>query len=100
MSNNYFDVIIIGAGCSGLSAAKHMDDLKIKILEKNDYIGGRVNSGKLKSYNIETGALFPIITGLWEKQITIKNHSGIKYITESGKILTAEGKIVTTVGKY
>ena len=90
MSNNYFDVIIIGAGCSGLSAAKHMDDLKIKILERNDYIGGRVDSGKLKSYNIETGALFPIITGLWEKQITIKNHRGIKYITESGKVLTAD----------
>ena len=91
MSDNYFDVIIVGAGCSGLSAAQNIADLKIKILEKNDYIGGRVESGKLDRFNIETGALFPILTSPERKEDLSKtNKRSIKFIKENGQEFTAK----------
>ena len=90
MSNNYFDVIIVGAGCSGLHAAKYMTDLKIKILEKNDYLGGRVESRTLDGFNIETGALFPILEGSDRRDVSANNTKNIKYIKENGQELTAK----------
>ena len=61
MAIEELDVIIVGAGCSGLSAAKYLSDLKIKILEKNNYIGGRVSSKQVDNLNVELGALFPLV---------------------------------------
>lgn len=43
----FFDVIIIGAGLSGLSSLSYIkqnSNLSVIILEQNDYIGGRVES--------------------------------------------------------
>ncbi len=41
-----FDVVIIGGGISGLTAAFYLKDYNIKLLEKNNYCGGRTLSGK------------------------------------------------------
>ncbi|XP_050393630.1 probable flavin-containing monoamine oxidase A isoform X2 [Patella vulgata] len=47
------DVVIIGAGLSGLAAAYHLldqqDSLKIVVLEAKDRIGGRIKTVQLKS---------------------------------------------------
>lgn len=59
-----YDIIIIGSGISGLNTAykllKEKKDLKILILEKNDYIGGRIKTERINinnhDYQFEEGA--------------------------------------------
>ena len=54
------DVIIVGAGCAGLYAAKTLlemdNDYKVLILEATDRIGGRVHSETLGDIRVELGA--------------------------------------------
>lgn len=52
------DVIIIGAGVSGLRAAANLDAMGITylILEGSDRIGGRLKSYDFKGTTIELGA--------------------------------------------
>ncbi len=54
---NYYDVIIVGAGYAGLSAAR--DLLKagktIKILEARDRVGGRVFTQQFEGYYLDMG---------------------------------------------
>ncbi|KAJ4751287.1 Polyamine oxidase [Rhynchospora pubera] len=52
-------VIIVGAGFSGISAAKTLSDAGIKdflILEATDHIGGRIRQQNFAGINIEIGA--------------------------------------------
>ncbi len=51
-----YDVIIVGAGISGLSAAYSLQDYTIKVLEKNDKVGGRILSGSYKGVTYAKGA--------------------------------------------
>ena len=59
-----YDIIIIGSGISGLNCAyqllKSNSFLKILILEKNDYLGGRIKTNRCKvnnhNYQFEEGA--------------------------------------------
>lgn len=52
IKNGEFDVIIIGAGLSGLSSGYYLkkadSNLKILIIEAKDRIGGRTQTAKLK----------------------------------------------------
>jgi hypothetical protein len=62
MQNNNYDVVIIGAGISGLYSAYKIKKInpkcKLLILEKNDIsqIGGRANNYLFEGVNIVTGA--------------------------------------------
>ncbi|RRT46317.1 hypothetical protein B296_00046993 [Ensete ventricosum] len=52
-------VIIIGAGMSGISAAKTLSDAGVKdilILEATNRIGGRIRNTYFADLNVETGA--------------------------------------------
>lgn len=51
-----YDVIIVGAGISGLTAAYLLQDYSIKVLEKNETVGGRVLSGSYKGFTYAKGA--------------------------------------------
>jgi protoporphyrinogen oxidase len=59
-----YDIIIVGSGISGLNCAyqllKNNSFLKILILEKNDYLGGRIKTHRTKmnnhNYQFEEGA--------------------------------------------
>ncbi|XBS71478.1 NAD(P)/FAD-dependent oxidoreductase [Acerihabitans sp. KWT182] len=55
-----FDVIVIGGGPSGLSAAWELRDRKIRVLEKSHRLGGRLYSLSRGDYWINLGGhLFP-----------------------------------------
>lgn len=56
MSRNY-DVIIIGGGISGLTAALELEkfNLKILILEKSDRVGGRVKTDNVDGFLLDHG---------------------------------------------
>ncbi len=47
-----FDVIIIGAGVSGLAAASMIEDYKILVIEKEDEVGKKLNITGLSKCNI------------------------------------------------
>lgn len=52
-----FDVIVIGAGLAGLSAAIHLQNkgLAVKVLEASDAVGGRVRTDKVEGFLLDRG---------------------------------------------
>ena len=68
--NDYYDLIIIGAGISGLSTAlmwqKNTEGKKTLIIEKNNYPGGYCTAYKKGDYIFETTQLFPDIIEMME----------------------------------
>jgi len=55
-----YDIIVVGGGVSGLYSAyklsKQYPKMTIKVLEKNDRLGGRIHTYKDKTFQIEAGA--------------------------------------------
>ncbi len=68
--NDNYDLIIIGAGISGLSTAlmwlKNTEGKRTLILEKNSYVGGYSTSFQKGDYIFETTQLFPDIIEMME----------------------------------
>lgn len=58
MSTYDYDVIVVGAGISGLGAALKLKDagLNVLVLEKNDHVGGRVSTDHVDGFAIDRGA--------------------------------------------
>ena len=52
------DVVILGAGLAGLTAAYHLRDRDIVVLESGDRVGGRTLSGEHGAYWYNLGAQF------------------------------------------
>ena len=55
-----FDVIIVGAGISGIAAGKKLKDhgFSVLILEGRDYVGGRMHTVSLSGIPVDLGASF------------------------------------------
>ena len=89
MERTIYDVLIIGAGCAGLSAASKLKDLNILILEKENHIGGRVHSVNINGFIGETGALFPISSAnsstIWPRNDSSTADSSNLHICYSSK---------------
>src|SRR5262245_12453227 len=49
------DVIVLGAGISGLSAAYHLGG-KCEVFEKEDYLGGHCHTKRVDGFNFDEGA--------------------------------------------
>jgi len=49
------DVIIVGAGIAGLTAAYFLRDYNVKLLEKNNRVGGRAISGTYQGFSYAKG---------------------------------------------
>lgn len=58
MANQVFDVIVIGAGFAGITAARELQNFgyKVVVLEARDRIGGRVWTTELGGHKVELGA--------------------------------------------
>ena len=60
MKNNTYDIVIVGGGLGGIYSAyrlmQHNSDLRILVLEKQNYIGGRVFTYKDSHMQVEVGA--------------------------------------------
>ena len=52
-----YDVIVVGAGISGLICAKKLIEagFSVLLIEKNNYIGGKVNSENNKGFTVDKG---------------------------------------------
>ncbi|MCZ8240155.1 MAG: FAD-dependent oxidoreductase [Leptospiraceae bacterium] len=101
--NTDYDVIIIGAGASGLYAADllHKANKSILILEANERVGGRVFSHELKQgEHVELGANWMAREGQ-NRLKSLANQYGFGFNTnhENGKsiYLTEEKKIIHTI---
>jgi phytoene dehydrogenase-like protein len=57
LSNQHYDVIIVGAGVSGLTTALALskEGKTVLVLEKEDYIGGVCRSYQVEGYTVDTG---------------------------------------------
>lgn len=77
MATNKYDVIIIGAGAAGLTAAHHLHkaNLSIKILEASDRIGGRLR----KDDSNLTEENFPLDLGGGHGYMAILNEFSKRY---------------------
>lgn len=50
-----YDVVVIGAGFAGLTAARDLGQLKVLIVEARDRIGGRAFTSKALNQEFEMG---------------------------------------------
>ena len=57
MMEKNFDVIIVGAGYAGITAARalHLAGKKIKVVEARDRVGGRVLTQQYDNYYLDMG---------------------------------------------
>lgn len=58
MKDEIFDVVVIGAGFAGITAARELKNhgYKVVVLEARDRIGGRVWTSELEGHKVELGA--------------------------------------------
>lgn len=95
-----FDVLIIGAGASGLAAARKlcMSAKNVAVVEAQNRLGGRINSVKPEGFSvpIETGAEFihgdlPVTLSIIKKaNISFQLIEGKTYQVKNGKLHESE----------
>lgn len=90
------DIIIIGAGASGLNAARILSKAgkSVVVLEARDRIGGRIHTIQESDFSkpVETGAEF--MHGLLPTTLDLIREAGIKYQRGEGRMWNVfEGKV-------
>jgi monoamine oxidase len=106
-----YDVIIVGAGLSGLTAAKELkrgrEDLNVLILEATDRIGGRartlkkgppIDLGGAWIHGVPTNPLTGIVDSLGFKRIT--THLEVPYYTDKGQAAPTKAREFLDANTY
>lgn len=91
--NKDADVIIVGAGLSGLSAAARLkkDKYKVLILEKNDRPGGKLLTDEIEGFRMDKGFQVFLTSYPEAQRILDVNALHLKYFTP-GAVLLHQGK--------
>ena len=88
------NVVIIGAGLSGLSCAHYLDKSKynIKVFESSPHPGGRAKSENIDGYICDVG--FQVLLNNYEevKNLRVYNKLGLSYF-DSGSLIYNNDKI-------
>lgn len=95
-----YDVIIIGGGVAGLTAAYKLREHKVLLLEKNDYFGGRVLTKKWNHLAYDLGAIVPFATheyALGPSDRKIGQTQGLVWVGQEGVIRC--GKMMDCLAK-
>ena len=96
--SNLFDVVIVGAGLAGLSAARDLSDLRVLVLEKEDRLGGRVLTRNRDGLHIDLGAVFGYDPAWVEPAATDTRIT--QTAPEEGIGLFADGKVLYAPDSY
>jgi monoamine oxidase len=82
--NNPIDVLIIGGGIAGLTAARHLTEagLHTTLLEARDRLGGRILTQHTAQYPVELGAEF--IHGRPEEILGLAAEGGVPFVPVGG----------------
>ena len=80
MSNDLYDVVIVGGGFSGLSALSYLSKYRTLILESSRKLGGRVYTECIGDYSVELGALYPLQNNNEELDSKVEEGYGVKPI--------------------
>lgn len=86
------DVVIIGAGASGLMAARELSNagLRVLVLEARDRIGGRILTHHTAAYPVELGAEF--IHGRLTETFALAERAGLQVAQMKWKMARRKGK--------
>src|SRR5207253_813487 len=89
------DVVVVGAGIAGLTAAWQLRDLDTLVLETDDRVGGRIKSVARGSHWVSVGAhMFPgegsLLWGLLEELALepVRIRGSLLGIAQRGKVVT------------
>lgn len=84
------DIIILGAGITGLSIALKLSEAgyKVKIIEKNDYIGGMSTTFNYKDYFLDYGPhkIFTLMPDIMEEINKLFKNDPLLTVKKSSKI--------------
>lgn len=92
------DVVILGGGLAGLTAAYQLRDRDIVVLEREDRVGGRTFSGEWQGYWYNAGAQF-----VWDhRTLAICEELGIDLLDAKGahSAVYMRGKLVSAPHPY
>jgi len=94
-----FDVIVVGAGISGLGAALKLKDagLNVLVLEKNSYVGGRMSTEHIDTFAIDRGAT--IFGGRFHRMKALVKKLHLEHLAEEIHFRFAlnDGKKITNI---
>ena len=98
--DSLLDLVIVGGGLAGLTAAYRMRDSNILLLEKEEIPGGRTESRTLGPYVYNAGA--QVVLGDTGPLATLVDEIGVKrtLIAKSKLPLYMNGKLVASSNEY
>lgn len=92
------DVVIVGAGLAGMTAAHQLRDLDLVVIEKEDRVGGRTLSGRHGEYWYNSGAQF-----VWDRRtLELCRQLGLEVIDGDGAraAIFLRGRLVEAANPY
>ena len=106
MMDESFDVLVIGAGMAGLTAARKLVEMgrRVAVLEARDRVGGRILTVRVGDEVVELGAEFvhgrpPELIGLIEEaRLELYERDGARVCWEDGSLKDCSGEQDEMVG--
>ncbi|HXH96092.1 MAG TPA: FAD-dependent oxidoreductase, partial [Gaiellaceae bacterium] len=90
------DVLVVGAGIAGLTAAWDLRDLDVLVLEAGERVGGRMRSERRGDYWLNFGA--HVFSGQGSETDRLLTETGTEATTVPGRLtaLAARGRLLTS----